>query len=304
MGFTPLEGVPMATRSGIGRPRRAALALQTGRLSDGRARPRPRARVGPRGAGGLDSELGFGIYTRRVGSAGRGGGSGRARRARRCRVRRRGRREPVQHARGSGWRPARVPGLVRVEVVPAREELVWSPRTSALCSALRARAGRPRRGGRRRSGATGVARAGVVQPSTRPVPSPKRTGATKSEQLVDEAGARGTSRPSVGPPSSSSNWTPSSHELCTARPRAAPCRSSSSEPAGKRAAPEGERRGWRATAHVARIKPRLVACNVPIPTATASARRAARGRAAGSPPTSPSAGPGTVTRPSSETATL
>ncbi len=50
MGFSPLEGVPMTTRSGLGRPRCAHLSPAGARALDRRARPRPRARVGARRA--------------------------------------------------------------------------------------------------------------------------------------------------------------------------------------------------------------------------------------------------------------
>ena len=100
MGFSPLEGVPMATRSGLGRPRRAALPAPRARAHAGRARPRARARVGParRSAARRPRELAgtpaLDVYAYRV-AHGRRRDGGRARRARRARLHRRRRREPA-----------------------------------------------------------------------------------------------------------------------------------------------------------------------------------------------------------------
>ena len=122
MGFTPLEGVPMATRSGSVDPGALLWLLQTGRLELDDLDRALEHESGLEALGGLDSELGFAVYTRRVAQAvaaavvplggldalvfGGGVGENRA---------------DVRDAVASrlGFL-----GAFRVEVVPAREELV------------------------------------------------------------------------------------------------------------------------------------------------------------------------------------
>ena len=120
----PLEGVPMATRSGLGRPRdRSLYVLRERGLDPDEARPRARARVGARGA----------RRPRRP---------ARLRACSRTASRRRSRRWPSplggldviafsggvgenrEDVRGAVADAARLPRRLRVEVVPAREELV------------------------------------------------------------------------------------------------------------------------------------------------------------------------------------
>ena len=62
---------------------------------------------------------------------------------------------------------------------------------------------------------------------------------------------------SVGPPSSSSDWTPSSASAASSS-ASGPVRSSSSEPVGQRAAAEGEAARLARCLHVARVEPRIV----------------------------------------------
>jgi len=69
MGFTPLEGVPMATRSGSVDPGALLWLLQTGRLGLDELDRALEHESGLEALGGLDSELGFGVYTRRVAQA-------------------------------------------------------------------------------------------------------------------------------------------------------------------------------------------------------------------------------------------
>ena len=69
MGFTPLEGVPMATRSGSVDPGALLWLLQTGRLGLDELDRVLEHESGLEALGGLDSELGFGVYTRRVAQA-------------------------------------------------------------------------------------------------------------------------------------------------------------------------------------------------------------------------------------------
>jgi acetate kinase len=69
MGFTPLEGVPMATRSGSVDPGALLWLLDTGRLSVDELDRALEDESGLAALGGLDSELGFAVYTRRVGQA-------------------------------------------------------------------------------------------------------------------------------------------------------------------------------------------------------------------------------------------
>ena len=122
MGFTPLEGVPMATRSGSVDPGALLWLLQTGRLGLdelGRALERE---SGLEALGGLDSELGFGVYTRRVAQAAAAG------------VVALGGLDALVFGGGVGENRADVRDAIAsrlgfvgdfaVEVVPAREELV------------------------------------------------------------------------------------------------------------------------------------------------------------------------------------
>jgi len=69
MGFTPLEGVPMATRSGSVDPGALLWLLQTGRLGLDELDRALEHKSGLEALGGLGSELGFGVYTRRVAQA-------------------------------------------------------------------------------------------------------------------------------------------------------------------------------------------------------------------------------------------
>jgi acetate kinase len=69
MGFTPLEGVPMATRSGTVDPGALLWLLQTGRLGLDELDRALEHESGLKALGGLDSELGFAVYTRRVAQA-------------------------------------------------------------------------------------------------------------------------------------------------------------------------------------------------------------------------------------------
>jgi acetate kinase len=69
MGFTPLEGVPMATRSGSFDPGALLWLLQTGRLGLDILDRALEHESGLEALGGLDSQLGFGVYTRRVAQA-------------------------------------------------------------------------------------------------------------------------------------------------------------------------------------------------------------------------------------------
>jgi len=69
MGFTPLEGVPMATRSGSLDPGALLWLLQTGRLGLDELDRALEHESGLEALGGLDSELGLGVYTRRVAQA-------------------------------------------------------------------------------------------------------------------------------------------------------------------------------------------------------------------------------------------
>jgi acetate kinase len=122
MGFTPLEGVPMATRSGSIDPGALLWLLQSGRLGVEELDRALEHESGLEALGGLDSELGFGVYTRRVAQAVAAaavalGGV-----------------DAVVFGGGVGEHRADVRDAVagrlsflppfRVEVVPAREELV------------------------------------------------------------------------------------------------------------------------------------------------------------------------------------
>jgi acetate kinase len=66
MGFSPLEGVPMATRSGSVDPGALVHVLREHGLSPGELDDALEHESGLAALGGLDSELGFGVYTYRV----------------------------------------------------------------------------------------------------------------------------------------------------------------------------------------------------------------------------------------------
>jgi acetate kinase len=69
MGFTPLEGVPMATRSGSVDPGVLLYALRERGLSADDVDDALEHESGLTALGGLDSELGFAVFTRRVAQA-------------------------------------------------------------------------------------------------------------------------------------------------------------------------------------------------------------------------------------------
>jgi acetate kinase len=122
MGFTPLEGVPMATRSGSVDPGALLWLVQTGRLTADEVGHALEHESGLEALGGLDSELGFGVYTRRVAQAVAAAAAAL------------GGIDAVVFGGGVGENRADVReavtarlaflGPFRVEVVPAREELV------------------------------------------------------------------------------------------------------------------------------------------------------------------------------------
>ena len=133
MGFTPLEGVPMATRSGSVDPGALLWLLQTGRLGVDELDRALEHESGLEALGGLDSELGFGVYTRRVAQAVAaavvalggldalvfGGGVG----------------ENRADVRDAVARRLGFLGEFDVEVVPAREELVIAKDVLAVLGA-------------------------------------------------------------------------------------------------------------------------------------------------------------------------
>ncbi len=133
MGFTPLEGVPMATRSGSVDPGALLWLVQTGRLTTDELDRALEHESGLEALGGLDSELGFGVYTRRVAQAVAaaavalggldavvfGGGVG----------------ENRADVRDSVAHRLAFLGSFGVEVVPAREELVVAADVRALLGA-------------------------------------------------------------------------------------------------------------------------------------------------------------------------
>ena len=69
MGFTPLEGVPMATRSGSVDPGVVLYALRERGLRADEVDDALERRSGLAALGGLDAELGFAVFTRRVAQA-------------------------------------------------------------------------------------------------------------------------------------------------------------------------------------------------------------------------------------------
>jgi len=122
MGFSPLEGVPMATRSGSVDPGALLYLLREHDLSPDELDQALEHESGLAALGGLDEPLGFGVYTYRVGLAAAAmaaalggldvlafsGGVGENRDDVRTAVARR-----LAHL-----------GAFRVEVVPAREDIV------------------------------------------------------------------------------------------------------------------------------------------------------------------------------------
>ena len=76
-------------------------------------------------------------------------------------------------------------------------------------------------------------------------------------------------RASVGPPSSSSDWTPSAASARSSS-SSGPERSSSSEPSGSGPVPKASRRGWRFTSTSRASRRGFSRRTVPMPTATAS----------------------------------
>ena len=93
MGFSPLEGVPMATRSGSIDPGVLALPPPRARSFARGARPALEHESGLAALGGLDDALGFAVFTYRIAAAVAADGDG-ARGDRRARLLGRGRREP------------------------------------------------------------------------------------------------------------------------------------------------------------------------------------------------------------------
>ena len=69
MGFTPLEGVPMATRSGSVDPGIVLYALRERGLRPDEVDDALERESGLAALGGLDTELGFAVFTRRVAQA-------------------------------------------------------------------------------------------------------------------------------------------------------------------------------------------------------------------------------------------
>ena len=122
MGFSPLEGVPMATRSGSIDPGVLPYLLREHGLSLEEADSALEHESGLTALGGLDDELGFGVYTYRIAAAvaqmamalggldvlAFSGGVG----------------ENRDDVRAAIAERLALLGEFRVEVVPAREELV------------------------------------------------------------------------------------------------------------------------------------------------------------------------------------
>ena len=107
MGFSPLEGVPMATRSGSVDPGALIHLLEERGVSIERLDRELERESGLVALGGLDDPLGFSVY-HVPDRGGRGAGGDGPRRARRTRVLGRRRGEPARRARRGG-RPAALP---------------------------------------------------------------------------------------------------------------------------------------------------------------------------------------------------
>ncbi len=134
MGFSPLEGVPMATRSGSVDPGDRPLSRARARSLAGRRRPRARARVGAgRARWARRPARVRGLHV--PGRGGRGPDGDGARRDRRPRVLGRSRREPGGRSRCGSPIACSFLGDFDVEVVPAREELVIARAVRTLTGA-------------------------------------------------------------------------------------------------------------------------------------------------------------------------
>jgi acetate kinase len=130
MGFTPLEGVPMATRSGSVDPGALLYLIRSGRVTVDDLDHVLEHESGLAALGGLDEPLGLGVYTYRVAVAAGAmavalggldaiafsGGVG----------------ENRPDVREAVAERLRFLGDLRVEVVPVREELVIARRVRAL----------------------------------------------------------------------------------------------------------------------------------------------------------------------------
>ena len=130
MGFSPLEGVPMATRSGSVDPGALLYLLRERGLAVQELDDALEHESGLAGLGGLDDPLGFGVYTYRIAGAvaqmatalggldvlAFSGGVG----------------ENRDDVRVAIANRVRFLGRFRVEVVPAREELVIAEAVEAL----------------------------------------------------------------------------------------------------------------------------------------------------------------------------
>jgi acetate kinase len=137
MGFSPLEGVPMATRSGSIDPGALVYLLRERGLTVDELDRELEHESGLAALGGLDDELGFAVYTYRIAGAAAqmamalggldvlafSGGVG----------------ENRADVRDAVAARLRFVGEFRVEVVPAREELVIAAAVRELL------AGRPGR---------------------------------------------------------------------------------------------------------------------------------------------------------------
>ena len=100
---------------------------------------------------------------------------------------------------------------------------------------------------------------GRGSPSSMLGPSPESFGATKTRSLSTRPASRNAAA-SVGPPSRSSDWTPSAASASSSS-RSGPERSSSSEPSGSGPRPKAMRRGCLSDRDVARVEARVVPAN-------------------------------------------
>ena len=130
MGFSPLEGVPMATRSGSIDPGALIYLLRERGVGVEALDEALEHKSGLAALGGLDDPLGFGVYTYRIAAAvaqmatalggldllAFSGGVG----------------ENREDVRSAIAERVRFLGEFRVEVVPAREELVIAKAVEAL----------------------------------------------------------------------------------------------------------------------------------------------------------------------------